>query len=155
MARYAIIRNGTVENVCEWDGDTGKWSPPAGMEAIEAPAHVGPGFTYAGGVFTAPTAPVVPPRRSDLTANDFLDLFTQTEQAMFEVAIESVKALISNGGTPNPVQAGLLVVNRRVSSVDLLSLDDPRIAASLDILIAAGIIQAERKAVILTGVPVA
>lgn len=95
------------------------------------------------------------PRRADLTANDFLDLFTPTEQAMFEVAIENVRALISNGGTPNPVQAGLLVVNRRVSSVDLLSLDDPRIAASLDILIAAGIIQAGRKAEILTGVPVA
>jgi hypothetical protein len=144
----AIVKNGIVTNriVAE------TW--PDGVE-IPQGVPVDIGWLYDGETFTAPTAPVVPPRRNDLTANDFLDLFTQTEQAMFEVAIESVRALISSGGTPNPVQAGLLVVNRRVSSVDLLSLDDPRIAASLDILIAAGIIQAGRKAVILTGVPVA
>ena len=90
-------------------------------------------------------------RRTDLTANDFLDLFTTSEQATFEVAIEGVKALIASGGTPNATQASLLVVNRRISSVDLISLDDPRIASSLDILIAANIIQAERKEEILTG----
>lgn len=109
-------------------------------------------WTYDGATWTAPPPPQPVLRRTDLTANDFFDLFTPTEQATFEVAIESVKALIASGGTPNAVQAGLLVVNRRISSVDFISLDDPRIASSLDVLVFAGIIQAGRKADIIAGV---
>lgn len=40
VTRYAIIRNGVVENVCQWDGvvyspETGVgWIPPEGCETI-------------------------------------------------------------------------------------------------------------------------
>lgn len=35
MARYALVRDadGAVVNICEWDGDTKRWQPPAGHSA--------------------------------------------------------------------------------------------------------------------------
>lgn len=57
MARYAIIRNALVENVCEWDGDTANWQPPSGTAAILAPVYVGIGYTFNGSVWTPPAAP--------------------------------------------------------------------------------------------------
>lgn len=58
MARYAIVEDGTglVVNVVIWDGDP--WEPPAGTTAVEdAAGIVGPGWTYADGVFTPPPPP--------------------------------------------------------------------------------------------------
>ena len=152
IKRYAVITNGKVDNICLWDGDTAKWTPEAGTEVVEVSDNIGPGWLVDGDGFVPPPPPQPVLRRTDLTANDFLDLFTPTEQATFEVAIEGVKALIASGGTPNATQASLFVVNRRINSVDLISLDDPRIASSLDILVSAGIIQAGRKADIIAGV---
>lgn len=60
MARYAIIKNGVVDNITLWDGDTSKWSPPQGQSAVVAPSTVQIGSTYAAGVFTPPVAPPVP-----------------------------------------------------------------------------------------------
>jgi hypothetical protein len=48
MSSYAILPigdTGTVINVVEWDGDTNKWNPPEGFQAI--PSDVaGIGWTY-------------------------------------------------------------------------------------------------------------
>ena len=149
---YALIRDGLVETVCVWDGNTETWSPPDGVLAIQTDS-AGAGWTYADGVFSPPPPAETVRKREGLTANDFLDLFTTTEQATFEVSLEMVKALISKGGSPSGAQAGLLVVDRRISSTDAISLDDPRIASALDVLIAAGVIQAGRKADIIAGTP--
>ncbi|WP_157639445.1 hypothetical protein [Burkholderia ubonensis] len=55
---YAIVQNGIVVNMIEWDGVT-SWSPPIGMIAVQVPtnAYVGIGSTYSNGVFGAPPAP--------------------------------------------------------------------------------------------------
>lgn len=149
--KYALIRNNIVENVIVWNGDTNVWAPSADVVAVECPENVGVGWRYSNSGFLTPTVDVVQPRLTNLTANDFLDLFTITEQAAFEISLETVKSLIASGGTPSPTQSALLVVNRRLSSTDLISLSDPRISASLDILVSAGILEFERKAIILAG----
>jgi len=51
--RYAVINNGTVDNVIEWDGQT-EWTAPEGSTVLEAPEEVGVGYTYDGTTFTAP-----------------------------------------------------------------------------------------------------
>lgn len=80
MARYALINNGTVQNVIEWDGSN-SWSPPNGrtaepidgvFDATGGPVAVG--HTYANGVYTAPP-PRVPqePDSFGFTPREFLE----------------------------------------------------------------------------------
>ena len=59
---YALIENGLVTNVVVWNGDTANWQPPDGVEVVEIEegATVGIGYSYADGVFAAPTAPPPP-----------------------------------------------------------------------------------------------
>ncbi|WP_321785086.1 hypothetical protein [Burkholderia pyrrocinia] len=54
--KYAIVRNGEVENVIQWDGDESTWTPPEGSEAILLPddTPVGPDYLYDGNIFSAP-----------------------------------------------------------------------------------------------------
>jgi hypothetical protein len=33
--RWAIVQGGIVDNIILWDGDTSRWAPPAGAEAIQ------------------------------------------------------------------------------------------------------------------------
>ena len=52
MARWAVIRNGVVENVIEWDGGDG-WEPPEGAKLVEdAMGVAGPGDLHDGKDFT-------------------------------------------------------------------------------------------------------
>lgn len=53
--RYALIRNGYVENVVEWDGET-DWSPGPDYDVIDCPDEVGPGWLYDDG-FSPPPVP--------------------------------------------------------------------------------------------------
>jgi hypothetical protein len=39
-----MIRDGVVDNVSLWDGDTNKWQPPEGITCIPAPDEIGIGF---------------------------------------------------------------------------------------------------------------
>lgn len=48
VARWAMIENGTVINVCLWDGLLSTWQPPAGIEMQPAPDNIGIGWTYDG-----------------------------------------------------------------------------------------------------------
>lgn len=59
--RYAMIRNDIVENVCAWDGDTGRWQPPAGYLVIPAPDYVGRDWRYVDGEWLKPLPPPDPP----------------------------------------------------------------------------------------------
>lgn len=56
MGRYAIIRDGVVENVTLWDGES-EWSPPEGAEIRGCSADVGPGWLVDGEDLVAPPAP--------------------------------------------------------------------------------------------------
>ena len=60
VSRWAIIRDGVVENVCLWDGDTSKWKPEAGRDAVPAPDHVGIGWAYDGQDWAEPVVEEVP-----------------------------------------------------------------------------------------------
>jgi hypothetical protein len=75
MTRTAIINGQTVENVI-LAGDN--WSPPEGVEAVECGPEVGPGYTYADGVFTAPEPPPAEPVR--VTKADFQRLLVPAER---------------------------------------------------------------------------
>ena len=48
VQRWAMIENGTVINVCLWDGLLTTWKPPAGVEMQPAPDHVSIGWTWDG-----------------------------------------------------------------------------------------------------------
>ena len=68
MNTYAIVKDGSVINIIEYDAQP--TTPPpgfdAGHEAIQADA-VSPGWVYANGAFTNPNPPVViemPPMKS-------------------------------------------------------------------------------------------
>ena len=51
MARYAVIDQGTVINVVEWDGQA-TWSPPAGLIAVPSDsAKIRDSYT--GGIYTS------------------------------------------------------------------------------------------------------
>ncbi len=59
--RYAMIRDGRVESVIEWDG-VSNWTPGDDYDVIDCPVSVGPGWTHDGDGFHAPPQPT-PPRR--------------------------------------------------------------------------------------------
>lgn len=54
VIRYAMIRNGIVENISLWDGDVTRWQPPEDMIVIPSPDHVGINWRYADGVWSEP-----------------------------------------------------------------------------------------------------
>lgn len=54
--RYAIVRNGVVDNIVEWDGQS-PWQTPEGCTAIVEPTGVGIGWTLVKDVWTAPKPP--------------------------------------------------------------------------------------------------
>lgn len=59
--RYAVIRDGVVENVVVWDGES-DWSPPEGALLVQSD-EAGPGDGYDGKAFTRPEpAPADPPQ---------------------------------------------------------------------------------------------
>lgn len=57
--KHAIVRDGRVENVAEWDGET-EWSPPAGTQLVPA-GDASPGDTWDGTRFIKPL--VEPPKK--------------------------------------------------------------------------------------------
>lgn len=90
MARYAIVRNGKLENVCAWDGDTTKWTPPEGAIALDVEGRsVGPGWSYDGQDFTPPD-----PEPVQVTLSELLEQYHTPEQlAALRRADELSKAL--------------------------------------------------------------
>jgi len=65
MARYVIYRisDGLVDNVCEWDGNTIKWSPPSGYSSLHSDdGNIGD--TWTGSKFTTPTPPTPKEKKS-------------------------------------------------------------------------------------------
>lgn len=54
VRRWAHIKNGVVENVSNWDGDTWRWQPPEDVQMIPAPDHVGREWRYDGTNWSPP-----------------------------------------------------------------------------------------------------
>lgn len=52
-----MIKDGIVQNICIWDGDTTKWQPPEEMTVIPAPDYVGVGWGYDGATWAEPVHP--------------------------------------------------------------------------------------------------
>jgi hypothetical protein len=56
--KYAMIRDGRVENVVEWDGEA-EWTPDPSYDVIDCPPSVGPGWSHDDDGFHAPPEPPV------------------------------------------------------------------------------------------------
>ena len=90
-----------------------------------------------GGCVALPAPPPPAPAYKDMTSLQFLDLFTPDEQlAAATAAMQSA-----------PVKLWY----DRMLAADFVTAADPRTAAGLDALVSAGLLTADRKATILSG----
>ena len=85
--KYAIVKNGVVVNVIEYEAQPS--APPPGFEAghvaIQADA-VSPGWNYANGTFTNPNPPVVVEMPAPKSLTDMI-LESPTELAKLKAAL--------------------------------------------------------------------
>jgi len=68
--RYVLISGGQVANTVEWDGDTSKWSPPEGMQAVryDGPAEVGWAWSNGSAVVPKVSLPLAIQKRDKVLA---------------------------------------------------------------------------------------
>lgn len=66
MSRYAIVKDGAVVNICLWDGDTKKWTPPEGAIAVPAERDVGIGWKYERGKLKYGEPPAQPQTETEV-----------------------------------------------------------------------------------------
>jgi len=87
MQKYAIVKNGVVVNVIEYE--TQPTTPPAGFEdghvAIQAD-NVSPNWHYANGTFTNPNPPAVIDMPAPKSLTDMI-LESPTELAKLRIAL--------------------------------------------------------------------
>jgi len=87
MQKYAIVKDGVVVNVIEYEAQPS--APPPGFEAghvaIQADA-VSPGWNYANGTFTDPNPPVVVEMPAPKSLTDMI-LESPTELAKLKAAL--------------------------------------------------------------------
>lgn len=57
VQRWAMVKDGTVVNVCLWDGQVTTWQPPADVQMHPAPDHVSRDWTLVDGQWVAPVVP--------------------------------------------------------------------------------------------------
>ncbi|MBI3157583.1 MAG: hypothetical protein HYZ20_19560 [Burkholderiales bacterium] len=130
MARWALIRGNTVATIIDQEVEPaigGTWVDVTGL-------HVGPGFTYDGGTFTAPAATV------SLTQREFIQRFTAAERE----ALEN-KAQTGTQGVKDKIAA----FKTYIQTGGRVELNDDYIIAAVMQMEAAGVIAAGRAAVIL------
>ncbi len=53
MAKYALVKDEEIVDICEWNGDLSLWSPPEGLQAVLLPEGIGKGDAYRNGQFEA------------------------------------------------------------------------------------------------------
>ena len=58
--RYALVKNGVIENCIEWDGSP-NWSPETSALAVPAPDGFGPGDSYDAATLQFSKGPVASP----------------------------------------------------------------------------------------------
>lgn len=134
MARWALIRSGRVDTICEMASQPqvdfgGAWVDVTGM-------HVGPGYTYDGSTFAAPTAPNI----RSLPPRDFWRRFTSAEREALENKLAT--------GTQT-VKDKIAAFRTYVLTGGAVELDDDYIIAAVAQMETAGVIAAGRAAQIL------
>ena len=130
MARWAWIRGGAVATVVEQDTQPtvlGPWIDVTGQS-------VGPGWTYNGSVFAAPTVTV------SLSPKNFWRRFTTAERELMQD-----KLATGTQGVKNKLNA----FRDYVATGGNVELADDYIIASVSALETAGVLAAGRAAVIL------
>jgi hypothetical protein len=118
---------------------------------VIAPDDVGPGWTYSGGVFSAPSSPAAPTKI--ITTLDFLRLFTASEIVAWNAKKREVAAL-TVADYANPAKAPLVALEyQETMFAETNTIDTSRsdLQAGLDVLIANGIIASDRKAQVIAG----
>lgn len=87
-SRYAIVRDGVVEQITLWDaqGSPG-WKPPQGTQAIPCPDDTQIGATYDGQDFTNPPQTPSQPAPADKIGPDNL---TDSERTTFKTLAAKV-----------------------------------------------------------------
>ena len=73
--RYALVKNGVIENCIEWDGSP-NWSPETSTLAVPAPDGFGPGDSYDAATLQFSKGPVASP------APDIPGFIAAVKQAM-------------------------------------------------------------------------
>jgi hypothetical protein len=111
---------------------------PADGATLKASDTAGVGWTYAGGKFTGPEPEPAPPKRQ-FTFLEFMDLFTDEDQL----------AIAGAAMTDAPTK---LWYDRAVGA-QFISLDDPRLTAGLDAMVAAELLTADRRNRVVQGLP--
>ncbi len=88
VSRYAIVRDGVVEQITLWDADTAPgWKPPAGCIAVQCPDDLHLGASYDGKAFTQPVPKVSAPDQQEIVGPDNL---TDSERATFKALAAKV-----------------------------------------------------------------
>lgn len=131
--RYAIVSDGIVADVVEWDGAT-PWTPPDGttlQQLGDSPA--GSGWTFDGSAFAPPEPVVSPPR--PLTPREFMDRFTDDE-------LDGIQLAVLNG--EGMVQIVAMRAQRRLFTQLEVRLDHPDTLTLLGALSQVGLLAAER-----------
>jgi hypothetical protein len=137
----------TGPNIATSDMEEGENAPSVGqMSSIEAPAGglivasdiADIGATYEAGEFTPPPPVPVPPKRQ-FSFLEFMDLFTDSEQ-------------LALAGAAMTDAATKLWYDRAVGA-QFISLDDARLTAGLDAMVAAELLTAPRRDRVLQGLP--
>ena len=125
--QYAIIRDGIVENVAEWDGES-PWTPPDGttLQSLEG-STAGPGWSFDGEQFTPP---VQLPSAKRVTREEFV----------FGVLTADERAAIRSSQIPQVQDLKDLLLSMRESVV----WDSPEFLGAMQLLEAVGIMSAER-----------
>lgn len=91
MARYALLKSQTIQNICEWDGDTTKWSPPEGLEAIASADQWQVGGSVIDGVYSPP--PDAPPPETVTLRRWLAQLHTRSQRIAWSRAQEMSRQL--------------------------------------------------------------
>lgn len=151
--RYALIKNGIVENVIVADADfiatiTHQFDHCELLDTPDEQKVTGVGWGYVDGVFIAPeVAPEPAPQASRvLTHVGFRRLFTRPEQ---ELADELEVMFESNPGLTVEQKRTLRTGYKNFYSASTVDLDDPDIPPMLGLYAALGIIDAHRPADII------
>lgn len=90
--KYAVVRNGVVENLVEWDG-IAEWEPPAGTKVYPFSGPVSIGWNWNGG---APVNPAPPPAPSPPVPAMTVD----QKLSMIGLTKADIKDIAANGAVP-------------------------------------------------------
>jgi hypothetical protein len=125
MGSYALIKNGIVENIVEWDGTGDIFSEYTTIE-IDA-LEVGVGWTYDGEVFSAPPVP-------ELTHDEQVSAAEIEKQAL----IDEANAWINGQQWPSKLALGRLsddekeLFNEWLDYLDAVSVVDTSTAPGIE-----------------------